>query len=971
MKAVDEYVLTTSFFANAFCIVDGKSGRTLTSLSLSAQDQVNSGRMVILSASKCVNPTIANTIIRSVLLSVTVTLEEPVTDNSAAAPKKGNATALPDEPVLNIVTTVYVIETLTGSMVQQMPDTNPSKQKKNHHNSSIKSRVLHSIAIDSTAVTSASGPTDPSIFAKLDEITKLTCADISQDGEVLLLATNGKIECYCLQSLAATARMFSAPLDKKAKAAKKDAANVINAIEEETEVTDFGSNINSNACYTGLVLSTPNYSVPTRELLKDELNLDTESMDMQMSLQTLFFFSVQVLQQTYQKNKVITGKDGGVNPPASSLSKASVKSSKKVVEEGAPPKSNTLLNTNNLSLAVASTTLPTLSLYGLLYTEEKKIEAETEKTEPSTSNSNPATSGTVLCTEPMDKGIVTSYLLSTWTFPGLITSTATDSERALLVLGLNDGSVFLINLKSLSLLQCIGRHEVAITALSFCQSMTSPDYFIVSGAGDGTMCFFKIVTSNGEAPSGIDNMVPSFSFLGTTNNNNGRAGVVSSHQNCVAETRLKMPFGTQWSGCLRAILMDYRHDFTEPVLSLNSFSKYPIVIANSASTMLATMQKNLESLSNLSAAYDPNISTSRPGGGSYLAVYDVEAMQLMGKLALYEGMSAQNVAWKVASSYDSKYYTRRKRVSSVDVSGAANASLNDSHAQVLSTTSAEAEETLDTQSVDNGGSTSLSTGSASSSKEMFRRASKFSSTPIEVFDLLRSYSGLITCTSNTLCAVFLRLHSHQEIAEPVLSTFHISDIIEALIPGIKKMVTLYNENDYVSNIGTNGVKALPLFSALSIEERWSKNYTVNTIPTRLKSFYMNVPENNSIASPGKMQRSSSRLSRNGSPERLHENSFTKTKQLKTNTAGTNSYGKLSSSQILTEEKLIEYQQQLDPLAMHQDFTSTVLPIGEACCATIKAPREYVLNAITKNQSERNGRKNRLMKRISLLCEGLE
>jgi len=240
-----------------------------------------------------------------------------------------------------------------------------------------------------------------------------------------------------------------------------------------------------------------------------------------------------------------------------------------------------------------------------------------------------------------------------------------------------------------------------------------------------------------------------------------------------------------------------------------------------------------------------------------------------------------------------------------------------------------------------------------------------------VFDKLKSYSGLVACSSNSFCAVYIRRNANQDIVEPIISIYHISDIIEALIPGIKTMIMLYNENDTVSKIGNSGVKALPLFSALSVEERWFNSYTISNIPTRLKSFFVNVTQANShaigAATPSK-NKTLSRGSRTSSPEEIRTKKQIINNSMTTTTSG---LGKSTSAQILTEEKLIEYQQQLDPLSMHQDYSSSIISLGEAAGATIRAPRGYILAAITKNQTERNGRKNRLMKRLNLLCEGLE
>ena len=91
------------------------------------------------------------------------------------------------------------------------------------------------------------------------------------------------------------------------------------------------------------------------------------------------------------------------------------------------------------------------------------------------------------------------YLISQFKLTAALTTYAVDcSLRVLLATGTSDGTVTLWNLAQLSMVDCLGKHPSAVTCLSIQRNhvpqltaLSKASVSVVSGAVDGTLCFFK------------------------------------------------------------------------------------------------------------------------------------------------------------------------------------------------------------------------------------------------------------------------------------------------------------------------------------------------------------------------------------------------------------------------------------------------------------------------------------------------
>jgi len=912
VRAIDDFLLCTSAVSGSFHVMDAKSGRNMSTVALPVVESTET-KLWIASVSKCTNLNNPAGISRIVILSI----------SRRAAPTDPAVTAVPGtEPkeVSTVCYSLFVLELLSGSILDSSKDHGKHYSKK-HGLPGIKCSVLHSKTIEGEEA-SADASTDP------NELMNGFSADISPDGETLLYTVDGQMQCFCL------APVHNTVVSLKAAGAVKDAtvANQhkhMTTIEDEKELTDFGSNTNNESSAGGQELALPNFESSLATAVSEVAAgiADGEEGDGTKGdvAQCLLMFGLSVPQAARQPKaglrngtvgKSVAGSAAG--NAASSTATGKTQSTKQGSKPGAPPvdvlvKDNSLLATNSLAAAVVSATQPVLTLLGLFFSS------------PVVHLPSPPGSGAYL----NQTGGVNSNRLARWNFSGLVTAVESDCDRCLLLAGLDDGSVYLINLKSLTLLQCVGKHEVAVTALAFSQALTGSHYFLVSGAGDGSMCFFKVITTDSKDTdaSALDSS-RGFNFMGTGN----ESPVPEPHQG--------------WSGCLRAELLDYRHDFTQPVVSIKGFGKYPIVCAQSAPMLLSTLQSQLSE--DPVAPYQSHLSVATPGGGCYTAVYDVEAMKLMGKLVLYEGMQAQGMAWKLACENDIRHMQPSVNTAALNRSQSEESAAEDVVVVEASQSSAQV---LDKQA---------------GAEDMFRRAAKFSSTPLSVVSALRPYSTLSVCCASSFCGLFLRQSSGA--VEPVMAVYLIHDIIESLTPGIKSLLALYNDTDNVERIGgkNSSLNAQALYSAFSVEERWQSSYTLDNIPPRFRSLFSNVLESRSrsknkgsrvvLATASSTTSMADDMSRSKMSRKFDRNPTTLTAP--------------GQPIKLTEEKLLAFQQTIDPLSEHQE-QHQARHLGEACSAHIQNPMRTIRSSIEKNQGERHGRKNKILKRLSYLADAIQ
>lgn len=103
--------------------------------------------------------------------------------------------------------------------------------------------------------------------------------------------------------------------------------------------------------------------------------------------------------------------------------------------------------------------------------------------------------GSTLISEPGQ--IVTAVIISKWQLASPVSSITTDEGKTVLVLGHCDGSLSMWNLATRTFTSIEGRHETAPTSLCILRSESADrkyefNYFLISGALDGTLCFFTI-----------------------------------------------------------------------------------------------------------------------------------------------------------------------------------------------------------------------------------------------------------------------------------------------------------------------------------------------------------------------------------------------------------------------------------------------------------------------------------------------
>lgn len=178
-------------------------------------------------------------------------------------------------------------------------------------------------------------------------------------------------------------------------------------------------------------------------------------------------------------------------------------------------------------------------------------------------------------------------MIGSWKLPGIVTAYQLSAERAILALGLEDGSVTIWNLLARSMTAVVARHEMWVSSLSFSQSNSGN--YLISGAFDGTVCFHQIIGPKDTTPSfpGSDDYGSSSSALTT---------------------------------CVSTKMIDYRSDMaTSHVSAVTLVPGFPIAIVQ---YWLLNNNNNREIVE---------------------VVYDVQNGALLGKLSLYYGIHAQGV----------------------------------------------------------------------------------------------------------------------------------------------------------------------------------------------------------------------------------------------------------------------------------------------------------------------------------------
>ena len=200
-----------------------------------------------------------------------------------------------------------------------------------------------------------------------------------------------------------------------------------------------------------------------------------------------------------------------------------------------------------------------------------------------------ASSETLLSTaEP--KIAVTTAPLSSWFLAAGVSALTFDEGKTLLILGLLDGALSMWNLATRTCTTVAGRHETAVKSLCLSRSESAEkgvcNYFLLTGAQDGTLCFFSINLPRA-------NRVDSFYALSMSDNS---APV-----------------------CISASFIAFRLD-VDPgcgIISIRSLRNLPVAVVQSSD------------------------------GLSIL--YDLQGGKLLGKCLLYSGIMSKQIKWHIAT----------------------------------------------------------------------------------------------------------------------------------------------------------------------------------------------------------------------------------------------------------------------------------------------------------------------------------
>jgi hypothetical protein len=185
---------------------------------------------------------------------------------------------------------------------------------------------------------------------------------------------------------------------------------------------------------------------------------------------------------------------------------------------------------------------------------------------------------------------VTVEKLYSWELNASISAVMLDEHRAIMVTGMVDGSVSLWNLTTRALTSVVGRHETAVSSVCFlrCTGDKGQDdqFHILTGAIDGSICFFDVLLPSPPQKS-------SRIFIQSNNQTNPT--------------------------CISTKFLSFRLDVNPEIsiVGIRSIKGLPWALVQCSDGMCM--------------------------------VYDVQNVLLLGRLALYSGMTSRQIKWKLAN----------------------------------------------------------------------------------------------------------------------------------------------------------------------------------------------------------------------------------------------------------------------------------------------------------------------------------
>lgn len=191
-----------------------------------------------------------------------------------------------------------------------------------------------------------------------------------------------------------------------------------------------------------------------------------------------------------------------------------------------------------------------------------------------------------------DQNRVTAAVISQWSLAAAVSAVTVDEGKSLIVLGLCDGSLSMWNIATRNFTSIVGKHETAVTSLCIARSESAEgrgeyNFYMLSGAQDGTLCFFTINVPR--------NNVDSF-YAASMNDS-----------------------AASFTPCLSASFIAFRFDVCPgcSIVSIRSLVNLPLVVVQCSDGLCI--------------------------------LYDLQGAALLGKFVLYSGIMSKQIKWQVAT----------------------------------------------------------------------------------------------------------------------------------------------------------------------------------------------------------------------------------------------------------------------------------------------------------------------------------
>lgn len=364
--------------------------------------------------------------------------EEVLPEGKSKKPKPGQ---LPEEPIFkkSAKHRVLVIDVI---------------QCKHHENTTYSIELVHEILLDSEQNVEDENGLEKVIFTELN-------FELSDEGKLLNFTSNGKSDVFQLLKL-------SDPAESELKA-KENTQIELEVTPGEVEVEQ--------------TTTVEEKEIPELELKKTEMigKLSSTCYDSILHGSTVL--------ATYLIPKILDTSMMDINLKQTESKKELPSEETKTIET-VEEKIITYPEYDQMEIVVLLKNSPFFLLLRCRAKSETEIktlqasQAPPVETKPSKGkNVEPPPPPPSIC--PLDFMCLTEIPLT-----ASITASALCPKKQLLAVGLKDGTVLLWSILKRTLIKPLGKHSSAVVALNLHRDMESGELFIVSGAIDGTLCFY-------------------------------------------------------------------------------------------------------------------------------------------------------------------------------------------------------------------------------------------------------------------------------------------------------------------------------------------------------------------------------------------------------------------------------------------------------------------------------------------------